>query len=198
MIETIHYIAARQTGKTSKAIELFREYNGPYTYLMVYNNHLKRNISGRYGIPSEKILIANKYLPIQRIDILIVDEFLLGVEDKNYFLTCVLILMYCNNAKLFLFSTPDKIYTNDFVNNQHEYFLTNFNDDRILNIVIDTTRDPEYYGFRCLSNGMIENLRNILSPTEFEVKIIGKYLENQPTKFYLYRPKRFSLKNMSS
>lgn len=198
MIEAIHYIAARQTGKTSKAIELFREYDGPHTYLMVYNNQLKRNISSRYGIPSKKILIANKHLPIQRIDTLIVDEFLLGVEDKNYFVFCILILMYCNNAKLFLFSTSDKIYTNDFVNNQHDYFLTNFNDDRILNTVIDTTRDPEYYGFRPLSNGMIENLRNMLSPTKFELEILGKYLENQPTRFYLYRPKRFSLKNRLS
>lgn len=198
MIETIHYIAARQTGKTSKAVELFQEYDGPYVYLMVPNNHLKRYIVRHYGIPREKILIASKHLPLKRIDTLIVDEFLFGVKNKEYFLLCILTLMYATNPKLFLFSTPDKIYTNDFVNNQHEYFLTNFNDDRILNTVIDTTRDPEYYGFRRLSNEKIEIIRTILSPTKFEIEIIGKYLENQPTKFYLCQPKRFSLKNISS
>lgn len=198
MIETIHYIAARQTGKTSKAVELFQEYDGPYVYLMVPNYHLKRYIVRHYGIPEEKILTANEHLPIQRIDILIVDEFLLGVKDKLYFLFCILMLMRCDSAKLFLLSTPDEMYTNDFVNNQHEYFLTNFNDENILNTVINVPQNPEYYGFRCRSNEMIENIRNILSPTEFEVEILGKYLENQSTKVYFKMPKRFSLKNRLS
>lgn len=198
MIEVNHYIAPRQTGKTRKAVQLFNEYYGPNTYMVVLNKRLKRDIIKTYNVLPERILIANKNITVSRIDTLIVDEFLLTIKGEQRFLSNVLPLMCGNHPKLFLFSTPNKLYTEDFVNSHHEYFLINFNDSVFINTTINVSQDPEYYDFRNLPIDLMESCRRMLNQTEFETAILGRYLENQLTKFYIYKPKRFSLKNRPS
>jgi len=124
-MDVVHYIAARQTGKTQKAVELFWEYNDPNTYVVVANPNLKRHIKNRYGIPSQQILLPRATDFCSReIQTLIVDDYLTINKNNNEgFLRFMFPAMAINHGRIFLLSTPNKKYTEDEIIRNAELFL---------------------------------------------------------------------------
>lgn len=196
-MEVIHYIAPRQTGKTLKAVNLFWEHNTPNTYIVVGNQHQKRQLQQR-RIPEKQILsVRPNSLRGKMIQTLIVDDYLINIKDKDCFINEVVSAISSNDAQLFLLSTPDKKYTNDYLIEHPYLFLRS--ETNLFNVtVISTIRDPAYYGFRRWTPVEQERARHFFATQEsFECEILGQYSSDWSVNdYYIPRPKQFILKNV--
>jgi hypothetical protein len=204
-MEIIHYISPRQTGKTHKAVELFREYKatGRRTLFVVENGESKRNISRRFNIDIKDILQGNASDGFcgRSFEVLIVDEYLGGIKNKREFLARMLPAIQPRGILIFL-STPDKKYTEEELRIKNDYlFLRSCNHGRNFINVIHTISNPEEHGFLRVD---VETRRRVLRPLFnsddlFDTEMLGLYTFDQRFEdFYKYcipTPKKFILKD---
>jgi len=198
-----HYIAPRQTGKTTKAIEIFHQFNSPKCYIVTQDNSRKQAIKNRFGINSKQILLPNeKQFCGREVETLIIDEYLGTIKNKALFwhYACPAIDPY--NNRIFLLSTPNKKYTKEEIDNEPYLFLSNPHLNFTVNLnVIHTIRDPERHGFRRINRKTQELMRNFFLRQEtFDCELLGLYMPDQNfdeiSGFYIPKPKIFDPKSV--
>lgn len=191
-----HYVTARQTGKTTKAISIFNQNGSPDTYLIVANAHIKLRIARVYGIPPKQIATATNYRTFfnsKHIRTLIIDEYLIGLDNKILFWRMLTPNM-TNDSNVFLLSTPKIKYTHeDLVANTYLYLI---NSEEVN--VINVHENPYHHGFRRITLSSQQHLRNYFFDNEsFDCEMLGLYLVGQEFSNYIIPPpKKFILKDV--
>lgn len=203
MIEVTHYIGARQTGKTGKAKEMFLNLfeQDSKTYIVIPEAHMKEHYR---PIPPVNIISATNLLAAfkgRRIRNLIIDEYLISVKDKILFLHQIIPSFENGVGKIFLFSTPDKKYSQREIEEKKYMFLDQQNHGIFQNRVIHTIKYPEKHGFKKIykEDRMLFRNNYFNSNNEkFEAEMLGLYRYDQVFEkcigFYIEKPKKFTLK----
>lgn len=204
-MEIIHYVAPRQTGKTTKAVEIFNQ-NPDDTYFVTINEMCRKDIIRRFNISSDRVLLANaNTLREKTMSYLIFDEYLLSLEHSRNDVLSFLAIAFnklINNelAKIYLFSTPTRKYTQIQIEREFTSYLNNGNYNNIEVKVIEVNRNPTRYGFLQHDETRLEEVRNIITSEErFSCDFLGIFRENQTkiNKTLFDTPKKFNPKNLT-
>ena len=193
-MKVTHYIAARQTGKSKLAGELFYEYDGPNTYLITVNGSCRSMLSDRFNIPRNKFLTNSpEAFRAREIQTLIIDDYLMGVKNKVLFINTLWPCFRNGEGNLFLISTPDRKYTYDEIFEKSYLYLLAQNNVE----VIHTIKSPEQYGFRRIYPNNLEHHRSrFLTQDQFDCEMLGLYLVGQTFGWSIAKPKPFILKSL--
>lgn len=198
-----HYISPRQTGKTTKAIEIFNRFNSPKCYIVVHDGSRKQDIKNRFGINGKQILLPNEEQFCSReVETLIIDEYLGTIKNKILFWHYIWPTMDPYNSRIFLFSTPNKKYTQEEIDNDPYLFLSDPRWNFTVNLdVIHTICNPERHGFRRINRETQELMRNFFLQQEtFDCELLGLYMSEQNfdeiNRFSIPKPKIFDLKSV--
>ena len=200
-MEITHYIAARQTGKSYKAINLYYDNHIPNSYVVVGNNKAMENLIRHHPNPpveNIKTLSNLDWLCGRRINRLIVDEYLIGInEPRKQQIWERLYPALEPDCKIYLLSTPDRKYTEEEII-MHTILCLGISCCGIPVTVINVSENPEEHGFLKFKRKDREHHRRFYGyDDDFETKMLGLWMVGQEfNDFSISKPKKFSMKSI--
>ena len=202
MINVTHYIAPRQSYKTTTAVNRFLDLPvaGSYNVFATGLDSQAKLLSYRFTnlncLSLKRLENSNCQTPISN---LFFDEFLLTVKEPSFFIMSIShrLRPWTN---IYLYSTPDKIYTQEEIDtNQYLFLKTQRTQAFNIEVVHAVGNRAEEHGFKKIRPIEQRSLYYFLNDDRFKAEALGLYLDSQyyPSIFssnYISKPKKFKIK----